>query len=383
MNMLNPRTVWGTLLVGGVLTLSSCAAPAAAPAAGSEAAPSSDIPAAEAPAAAESGDDPEMPASNPEDSVESPTTGTTIPANVGLSARQLLAQQLRIDYNAVTVIEAEAVEWTDGCLGVTVVGQMCAQVITPGYRVTLAVQDQQYVYHTDATGDSVQLAAAPEVQLKDVVLLWQREKVGQCHSASIGAQTVASGACEGVKLTTPLITELERSTQLADFVATYAGFEGETAAGSVSLNGQGETTATPAEQRMIAEWAQLVAQEAEGGRGGASWGLVLVWHREGGIAGFCDDVTIDVTGQVSVSSCWGNQPQDLGQRRLTAAELAQLYAWTDTLQSFEGGQKDQATADAMQIELVFSGAGRRSVTAEEQQAIQDFAAGLALEFAQR
>ncbi|MEZ4832874.1 MAG: hypothetical protein R2873_12935 [Caldilineaceae bacterium] len=101
-------------------------------------------------------------------------------------------------------------------------------------------------------------------------------------------------------------------------------------------------------------------------------GSHLAW--EGGIAGFCDDLAIYTTGQAVATSCSG-VASDIA---LSDAQLGQLYAWLDTLQSFEVKQNDPAgAADAMQITLLFDGRGDRAATADEQQAILDFVIGIA------
>jgi hypothetical protein len=76
-----------------------------------------------------------------------------------LSARQALAQQQRVDPKSVAIVSAEQVDWPDGCLGVSIEGLMCIQVITPGYRVILEVEGRRYEYHTDESGNNVMLAA--------------------------------------------------------------------------------------------------------------------------------------------------------------------------------------------------------------------------------
>jgi hypothetical protein len=48
----------------------------------------------------------------------------------------------------------EQVDWPDSSLGCPQPDMMYAQVITPGYRVVLALGDQEYVYHT-STGRAV------------------------------------------------------------------------------------------------------------------------------------------------------------------------------------------------------------------------------------
>jgi len=118
----------------------------------------------------------------------------------------------------------------------------------------------------------------------------------------------------------------------------------------------------------------LASIETSGGRLDASDGPVLAWHREGGIAGFCDDLTVYLTGDAFASSCKGNQPTNLGHARLTAEQLAQVYAWVDRLKSFEFERTDPAKVDQMTIRIVFSGAGSVDATDADIQAIQQFAA---------
>jgi hypothetical protein len=64
-------------------------------------------------------------------------------------ALQDLAAELAADSGSITVVSAQAVEWPDSCLGITREGVVCAQVITPGFRIILASGGNQYEYHTD------------------------------------------------------------------------------------------------------------------------------------------------------------------------------------------------------------------------------------------
>lgn len=291
-----------------------------------------------------------------------------------LNARQVLAQQLHLTLEDVAILSFERVEWPDACLGVEVEDRLCAQVVTPGYRVMLRAQERRYEFYTDETGGTVLLVEAPEPHIPDVAILWQQAD-GNCETAQIGSQAVAFGPCNGALMIGQYASE-ERRAAFESFVSTYAPFEAVTPAGEVNFQGEGSREATPAEQRMITEWARLVFVEAVGGRSGASYGLALAWHREGGIAGFCDDLTVFVTGEASSASCGGGQPTELARSRLSPDQLTQLFAWIDGLQAFDIDRTDAAKADAMTIRLVFSGAGRREATEAEKQAILDFAAQL-------
>ena len=61
-----------------------------------------------------------------------------------------LAQKLGLAPEAIRLVSVEAVEWSDTSLGCPQPGMMYAQVITPGFRVVLEANGEQYVYHTDA-----------------------------------------------------------------------------------------------------------------------------------------------------------------------------------------------------------------------------------------
>ena len=59
-----------------------------------------------------------------------------------------LATQLNISADAITVVSVERVEWNDASLGCAKPGRMYAQVISPGYRIVLEANGQNYEYHT-------------------------------------------------------------------------------------------------------------------------------------------------------------------------------------------------------------------------------------------
>lgn len=293
---------------------------------------------------------------------------------IGEIVRQMVVQQLGVDADAATIAAVESVDWPDACLGVSQPDVMCAQVITPGYRVVIEVNGDQYEYHTDATGQQIVLASAPEAQVGDLVLGWQQTS-DTCKELRIGSEGLAFGPCLGRMMAGRLVVP-EREQELQMFLERYAPFEADTPAGAVTFAGQGTAEASEAEQRMIAEWARQAQLEAESGRSGASWGLGIAWHREGGIAGFCDDLTAYVTGQVYAASCRTEPAATVAQRFLTEAELLQLYRWVDTFAAFEEVQSDGNVPDAMTTRLVFSGGGEEVAGAGTKQAIADFAATL-------
>ena len=64
-------------------------------------------------------------------------------------AKQDLAQRLSIPLDQIAIVKVEEVEWPDASLGCPEPGKMYAQVIIPGYRITLSAKGQTYDYHAD------------------------------------------------------------------------------------------------------------------------------------------------------------------------------------------------------------------------------------------
>jgi hypothetical protein len=289
------------------------------------------------------------------------------------TVRQILAGQLDVPPDDIRVVSSEQVDWPDGCLGVQSMGVICAQVVTPGYKIVLEAVDQFYEYHTNLDGSLVKLASAPDAPTSEPLLIWQTD--GQpCQTVQLRQDSLSFGDCGNPLLTLPWGNQrqLDRLTQL---VSEFATFEALTPAGQITLDGQGELVPSPAEQRGMAEWANLIFMESQGVRGGAAWGLAMSWHRAGGIAGFCDDLGVYRSGEVFLTNC-KDGPQTVAHTYLSATQLDQLYQYLDAYQNFEYDFSDPAVADALTITMLFSGVGDQQPSAAEQRAVADFAAGL-------
>ncbi len=110
-----------------------------------------------------------------------------------------------------------------------------------------------------------------------------------------------------------------------------------------------------------------------GGSQGSTSGAALVWHIEGGLAGLCQDLTINLAGNVTASTCAGGQSRILKQTQLTDAEMTQLNQWLRQYQSFQLDISDPAVADRMSTHLSLSGVGSVEASAADQQAVLAFA----------
>ena len=64
-------------------------------------------------------------------------------------AKKDLSERLKIPVGDIKLAKQEAVDWPDASIGFPEKGMMYAQVITPGFRIILNVQDKLYEYHSD------------------------------------------------------------------------------------------------------------------------------------------------------------------------------------------------------------------------------------------
>lgn len=295
--------------------------------------------------------------------------GAATPAKPGEDPEQLalraLATQLKIDPTTVTITSSEPAQWPDACLGIQAMDEACAAMVVPGYRIMLEAGGQSYEYRSNEDGST--LVAVPRLSLT-----WQEE--GQCRQADLGYERgVSYGSCGGAMTSSPFAQQAQVQ-ELAGFGRLFASLKAETPVGKLTFFGGGEQAMSPVEQRRMAEWARVAVEEV----GGGSVGPVITWRREGGLAGFCDDLTVSTGGDVVAMSCKGPQPAEVGRYRLAPDELEQLYTWVDTLKSFGFEQTDAATADAMTVRLAFSGQGTTDATQDDKLAIESFATDLYL-----
>lgn len=90
----------------------------------------------------------------------SPLTQSTLPAPdwpagadaAVRAALNDLAARLKIAPENVQVVSVQAIDWPDTSLGCPQPGMFYAQVITPGYKISLSTGSQQAEYHADKRG---------------------------------------------------------------------------------------------------------------------------------------------------------------------------------------------------------------------------------------
>lgn len=81
-----------------------------------------------------------------------------LPPQAALEAANQLAQNLGVEVNDIEIVSTEQVDWPDACLGVPQGDEACAEVVTPGFRVVLEVNGEQFEFRTDEQGQIIRQA---------------------------------------------------------------------------------------------------------------------------------------------------------------------------------------------------------------------------------
>lgn len=285
------------------------------------------------------------------------------------AARVKLAKQINLRLEDVMVVSYERVEWPDSCLGVRVSGVMCAMIVTSGFRIILEAQSRQYEYHSNADGSTIVQANTAGADGQKPVLIW-RPSTGECMTGLVTTRLVSSVPCKGAPISSELTETMTQA--LKHFMTGYASFSATTPIGDVTFIGSGAQNAPPVMQRAIAEFARYATLEA-GPKVSQSDVIAFSWHRQGGIAGFCDDVTVSAFGQLQVSSCRTKPAQPLGIQWLDTTQLQQIYDWIDQYKAFRITHDGPVSPDELVITMEFNGRGSADAPDNARQAISAFA----------
>lgn len=74
---------------------------------------------------------------------------------------------------AILIQSIEPVDWPDAGLGCPAPDRDYAQVVTPGFRVTLSVRGEDYIYHADRQDNFVLCRnGRPQAPVEDFAEIW-------------------------------------------------------------------------------------------------------------------------------------------------------------------------------------------------------------------
>ena len=98
--------------------------------------------------------------------------------------------------------------------------------------------------------------------------------------------------------------------------------------------------------------------------------VAVTWRREGGIAGFCDEMQILTNGEVKARSCRGNAEKTV---KLSSEDLNRLNTWRKRFGNFDIDSNQRGVADGLNVTLSLRGTGSGRPTDAERQEISQWA----------
>lgn len=262
-----------------------------------------------------------------------------------------LSGHLNLPVDKITLVSTETVTWPDGCLGIVRMGVMCTQAEVPGFKIILEANGQKYEFHTNQDGSVAQLAEGAQAAgvVEQMVIKQLAANLGlQESDISVVSNTdVEFGdACLGVAMEGVLCAQVVTPGHIIVLEAKGMQYEYHT-----SADGSRVQPAT----------------------------LALIWKREGGIAGFCDTMTVFRSGEVYTSQCKSQSEGRMGTfaNLLASDEQSQFMDWTARFGEANLDASDpKGVTDRMVVMLNFWGNGNKQPTESEKQALFEFAQNL-------
>jgi hypothetical protein len=285
---------------------------------------------------------------------EQEPTPTHIPVDLTPAQRATLtalADQLSLTADKITLVSTDAVTWPDGCLGIVRMGVLCTQAEVPGFKIILEANGKKYEYHTNQDGSIVMLAEGAQdsaaVEAAVVKQLAENLELKESDISVVSNTTIEfNDACMGVAMEGVMCAQVVTPGHIVVLEAKGVQYEFHTDA-----NGSRVQPAS----------------------------LAMIWKREGGIAGFCDTMTVFRSGEVYTSQC---KPQPEGRmgtfaNLLSSSEQKKFMDWMAQLGEAHLDASDPAgVADQMKVTLDLFGAGSKQTTKSDQQALFEFAQNL-------
>ena len=84
--------------------------------------------------------------------------GIPLPDDVAQKLRAYVAKEFNTKEDNIGVLAAIQKDWPDACLGQSVASEMCAEVITPGWEITVSVSNKEKTYRTNTDGSVIKPA---------------------------------------------------------------------------------------------------------------------------------------------------------------------------------------------------------------------------------
>jgi hypothetical protein len=206
-----------------------------------------------------------------------------------------LAGKLGIPADQIELKSYQPVDWPDSCLGAAQPGEICLQVITPGYKALFSTPQGEVEVHTNKSGDTFRIVTPlnksfPTPSVEQPALVWQHTGgiAGVCYIMNVDVK--GSYRIEDCKNNNPPVVgdvPSDQMAQIMDWSSRYQKFYWESTPpsgaadvfqDSYTFYGQGTQSPTPDEQAEINQFltslsSSILARSTPPTGGGAASGI--------------------------------------------------------------------------------------------------------------
>lgn len=172
----------------------------------------------------------------------------------------------------------------------------------------------------------------PEPNPLEVAFFWSGEMKGECQTLHINyGGEGAIGQCKtSAREWIPLDERFAHAYYYRYWLERFAPFDAQTPNGQVSLTGLGREEASPAWQRAMGIWGELVWVELETDGRSESWTTALDWRQQSAEQpDFCRSLQVSMygTAQASIVPCQGGEVQAWVESWLDNGDWNQFDVW--------------------------------------------------------
>ncbi len=82
----------------------------------------------------------------------------TLSADLQQAILEFVGEQQNLPPDQLQITATEAADWPDACLGIAAPDELCAQVLTPGWAVSVTDGQQTWNYRTNLEATQIKLA---------------------------------------------------------------------------------------------------------------------------------------------------------------------------------------------------------------------------------
>lgn len=287
------------------------------------------------------------------DGQNSPAAATLLPPAAAIKVQQYQAESLGVGPEWVTIVDIQSKQWSNSCLDAQAPDELCAQQITPGYRIVLTYGGETFVFHTNLEGSHIrEVTQQPEPS-----------------EAALQSRQLLAGYLgydpESIRIVS------EESVLFADSCLEIA--IPETVCAQVQVRGKRvilEVDRVQFEFHSAIEPINPKLAAVSGIKGGDA---VLMFSREGGSDNSCDNLNVTLSGYVIQYSCRNVPGEAPGITLLPEEDQARVLKWVLAYAPYDVTQTRQ---DGMKLRVTFTGSGTENAAFAEQETIREFCEAL-------